>query len=84
MNSRRIELEINALKQSVADIQLRLDILERKQSMADQPHKPRRGIKRKQASNNPSKRFETKVNIDSGFADLREMNKRALDLLRYQ
>ena len=84
MNSKQIENEINVLKHSVADIQLRLDILERKQSVTDQPPQPRRGIKRKQALSNPSKRFETKLNTDEWFADLREMNKRALDLLRHQ
>ncbi|WP_201317674.1 hypothetical protein [Paenibacillus sp. EPM92] len=84
MNSKQIENEIKDLKQAVADIQLRIDKLERKQLISDQPPKPRRGIERRQASNNHSKLFETKVNIDSGFADLREMNRRALDLLRHQ
>lgn len=84
MHSKQIANELNDLKQAVADIQDRLNKLERKQSIANQSHKTRRGINRKQASNNPPKRFETKLNTDNWFADLQEMNKRALDLLRYQ
>ena len=84
MNSKQIENELTNLKQAVADIQFRLDKFERKQPTANQSHKPHRGIKRKQASNNPSKRFETKLITDNWFADLHEMNKRALDLLRHQ
>lgn len=86
-----VQNQLSEIKQTIEEMKRQLDLLSSKQPndnlstvLADNhPNKARRGINKRNPVKNPY-RPETKVNMDNAFSELRELNKRALSLLKHR